>query len=798
MLVLAMTFGADAKSMPKNMVISDDGRMLLTVAQKYDGLYDIENIQVIELKFEQADWWEQLINNRDSKTDVTANLYYEGKEYKGVGVRFRGETSYIMVDNSQKKSFNISIDFTDQDLRLAGYKTLNLNNCFQDPSFMKEVMYSHLAGNYVPLMRANFAKLIINGENWGIYSNVQQLNREFYDEWFLSNDGVNWRAKIPDTTTLPKGPGGFVGFGTGFSTLNYFSKNPIEYTRYYQLKSSKIDDPWHILVTTCEKLNTLPVELLYDSLKYYIDVDRALWHIAVENVFTDDDGYMNKGGSDYYIYYDVETNRLTPIIYDGNSTFMNNKINHSLFYREPDNRFPLINRIFANPQLKQRYIAHVRTLVNNLFIPEQVNAVIDKFRNLIVNEVKSDNKKLYSEVQFNRSVGSLKDFIRDRRNFIINNDMLKAAPPIINTVDYISSAGKNIAPKHNEKVKINANIAAQNGIAKVFLYYGTGLAGTFDVIEMYDDGVHGDGSPNDGIYGAEIPGYSAGTYVRYYIEAIANNNFRTAAFSPEGAEAHVYFYQVETEILENPPIVINEFMASNGTTIADPQGDYDDWIELYNRSDKDIVLSGMYLSDKTDNPKKWKFPDNVVLKAGEYLLVWADENGKATPGLHANFKLAAEGEVIILSHNDANNNVIIDSVHFGPQQRDISYGRFPNGTGKFAKMPPTPGAVNISPLTNIESEHTIFLKVEEIYPNPFSDYINFRLLIDLPGNYTIEIYDNIGEKVNSIIDNYLESGIYNFSWDTRDFRGMPVTSGIYYINIRNEKGTYTKAVICEK
>jgi len=304
-----------------------------------------------------------------------------------------------------------------------------------------------------------------------------------------------------------------------------------------------------------------------------------------------------------------------------------------------------------------------------LLVTEQVNPLIDTFRDLISDEVKADSKKLYADIQFTRNINALKDFIRDRRNFVNNIDMLKAIPPSINTVNHLSDEGKNKAPKHNGKVTINAQITSQNGIAKVFLYYGTGLAGTFEIMEMFDEGNHNDGSPGDGIYGAEIPGFPAGTYVRYYIEAIANNNFRTATFSPEGAESHVYFYQVQLEMLENPAIVINEFMASNGTTIADPQGDYDDWIELFNRSDKDLVLSGMYLSDKTDNLKKWKFPDNVVLKAGEYLLVWADEDGKATPGLHANFKLSADGEVIILSHNDANQNAIIDSVHFGSQQR---------------------------------------------------------------------------------------------------------------------------------
>ncbi|MBE2190361.1 MAG: CotH kinase family protein, partial [Candidatus Kapabacteria bacterium] len=371
-LMLSASIDSEARTMPQNMSVSDNGRELMLEAKAPNDLYDINEVKVIELQFNQSDWWELLEANYETSTDIPANLIYNGTTYPNVGVRFRGQTSYKNIQGSQKKSFNISIDYEDEELRLDGYKTLNLNNCYTDATFMKEILYSRMAGKYVPMFKANFVKLIINGENWGIYSNVQQLNREFYSDWFLSNDGTNWRAIIPDTTTLPKGPSGFVGFGTGFSSLNYLGDNPIRYTRYYTLKSHKVENPWDDLVTTCQKLEQLPSNLMYDSLQYFIDVDRALWHLAIENIFTDDDSYINKGGMDYYIYYDIETNRINPIIYDGNSTFMMKNVNLSLFSKEGDTKYPLINKLFANPQLKQRYIAHVRTILNEIFTLENV------------------------------------------------------------------------------------------------------------------------------------------------------------------------------------------------------------------------------------------------------------------------------------------------------------------------------------------------------------------------------------------------------------------------------------------
>ena len=151
-------------------------------------------------------------------------------------------------------------------------------------------------------------------------------------------------------------------------------------------------------------------------------------------------------------------------------------------------------------------------------------------------------------------------------------------------------------------------------------------------------------------------------------------------------------------VMEGPSVVINELMADNDNTIADPQGDYDDWLELHNRTDSPIMLTGMYLSDKEDNPTKWQFPDGTEIPANGYLIVWLDEDHDdetATEGIHANFKLSKSGEVAMLVDTDANGNKILDSITFGEQETDVSFGRLPNGTGDFQVVPATPGAENI-------------------------------------------------------------------------------------------------------
>ncbi len=132
-------------------------------------------------------------------------------------------------------------------------------------------------------------------------------------------------------------------------------------------------------------------------------------------------------------------------------------------------------------------------------------------------------------------------------------------------------------------------------------------------------------------------------------------------------------------------LVINELMSKNTTTVKDQDGQYDDWIELYNLSDKDIDLSGYYLSDSKKEPTKWSFPKGTKIGAKSYLIIWADKDLNQK-GLHADFKLSSEGEMVILSAPD---KAVIDEVTFGAQTQELSYARVPDGTGSFTWTQPT-------------------------------------------------------------------------------------------------------------
>jgi len=194
-------------------------------------------------------------------------------------------------------------------------------------------------------------------------------------------------------------------------------------------------------------------------------------------------------------------------------------------------------------------------------------------------------------------------------------------------------------------------------------------------------------------------------------------------------------------------VVINEFMASNDMTAADPAGDFDDWIELYNTTDEAISLSGFFLSDKEDNLGKFEIPDslNVVIAPLGYLIIWADEDGdKMQEGIHANFKLSGGGEAVILSNPDT---VILDQIIYDEQTTDLSAARVPNGTGDFVIGEPTFGTTN--DITSSNDELILDQSKMSIYPNPNEGVFELQIHDAQHNQNHIKLYNVLGKLVHS-------------------------------------------------
>lgn len=140
-------------------------------------------------------------------------------------------------------------------------------------------------------------------------------------------------------------------------------------------------------------------------------------------------------------------------------------------------------------------------------------------------------------------------------------------------------------------------------------------------------------------------------------------------------------------------VVINEIQASNGTTFFDEDGEAEDWIELYNTGSETVSLNGFGLSDDYENPFRWVIPD-VSIAPGDYLLIWASGKDRNSPAfnLHTNFSISSSGEEILLTEPDGTR---MDEIPPIPIPRDISYGRYPDGSDQFYFFErPTPGTEN--------------------------------------------------------------------------------------------------------
>jgi hypothetical protein len=139
-------------------------------------------------------------------------------------------------------------------------------------------------------------------------------------------------------------------------------------------------------------------------------------------------------------------------------------------------------------------------------------------------------------------------------------------------------------------------------------------------------------------------------------------------------------------------VLINELMAKNQTTIADNAGAFPDWLELYNPGDEAVSLAGWTLTDDATEPGKFTFAAGTVLASRAFTLVWADGDPEEGED-HADFKLSGDGEELALFDDEG---ALADLVTFGPQEVDVSIGRYPDGADEIQVLPvPTPGTSNV-------------------------------------------------------------------------------------------------------
>lgn len=526
-------------SMPLFMREDASAHQLITGVSSQTGLYALSSIKRIDLSFLTGSWASQLEAIADTDDELYASLTFNQVTlpYR-VGVRYKGT---VLPGDTTKRSFFLSIDGVKKDQSLGGYYTLALNNADKDPSHIRDAVYRHCIQQYVPTPQVNFVNLRINGVDQGVYTNTEHLNATFIREWFLSTNGIRWRAE-PKVT----GEGTTAGlYGTGFSGLNYLGESATDYEPYYDLKNKPEDpQPINTIINVCRLLEQCGPDSLERKISAVLDLDRTLWYLACENIFTDEDSYVNKGGTDYYLYKDDETGRLTPLEYDGKDTFLDSAVEWDPFYHADDPNYPLLHKLLAVPAIRQRYLAHYRTILKEVYNPAFLHPVIDAYAALVDSAVKADPRRPVSYEAFTAAVASLKDHVTQRSTFLNAHDSINVNSLIISDVQWQVRGTSWATPSATDTVTVTARISG-GGTTGVFLNAGTGMVGGFRRLQMFDDGLHGDLQAGDGLFTALINPQSAGLRVRFYIEAVRGNASRTRSYMPSGAEHAVYTYTVE-------------------------------------------------------------------------------------------------------------------------------------------------------------------------------------------------------------------------------------------------------------
>lgn len=748
--------------------------------------YAIDAIQEIRIYFSQPNWDYLLdsLNAADEDARLIAPLLIiNGVAFDSVGVKYKGNSSYN--PNRPKNPFSIDLnEVIDQDYQ--GHTLIKLSNGFKDPSFLREALGYEIANQYMAAPKANYARVYVNDNYHGLYTNVESVKSKFLSERFYSSDNALFKC---DPTMGAANPPGCPQPMGGGATFTYHGADSTCYMRFYEIES---DYGWNELVDAANVLNNTPI-----NTHLAFDVDRILWMLAFNNILVNLDSYSGSGHN-YYAYKD-DNGRFCPILWDLNETFGSfsnaglpgpglnlaqmQQLDPVLHINNPNR--PFIQKILANPKYRKSYIAHMRTILAENFVNNNYQTRGQSLQALINTAVQEDVNKLYSYANFqsnllnnvvsgNSTIPGIATLMEARETFLLSHPEWQHIPPAIANVN----PGTTTAVIGNS-VQITATVS---NATLVRLRYRFTRAGIFVEAPMFDDGAHGDGAAGDGVYGASLtPGIAGKT--DYYIYA---ENNTAAMFSPQRAEHEFYTLTVTSGMgIAAGAVVINEFLAANDQGVTDPAGQYEDWIELYNTTSEDISLEGVFLSDDATNPDKWAFPA-ATIPAGGFLLLWADED-QNQEGLHTNFKLSKSGEEILLSNTDGS---IIDEVVFGAQETDVSWGRCPDGTGAFTAMTPTPGSANLDCTTAVAEpgEGRISLRV---FPNPLAEGQSLTLAIQSPA-----VQEGYLSLVNGLgVELYaqrllLHAGMQEIGLDV--LKNLP--RGLYWMRLATASGVISAGV----
>jgi spore coat protein H len=698
--------------------------------------------------------------NKDSNYEYMVTVTYTNDTARytidSVGFRLRGNTSR----NAQKKSFKLSFNSFLKGRKFLGFEKLNLNGQQNDPSIARSKISSLLSNELgIPSMRVSHTLFYINGVYHGVYANVEHIDEVFVQKRFGNNEGNLYKCLYPADLSYQ-----------GDNPDNY--KNEVFARRPYELKINEEDDDYSDLANFIRVLNQTSIEELPCALERVFNVDGYIRAIVLDILIGNWDGPIyNK--NNYYLYHNTESGQFEYIPFDLDNTLGIDWIGRDWASRniyswaKTNEARPIYRRILEVDEYRNRFTWYMQKYLTQVYSVTALNDYMnslqwalrpyvetDPYYSLDFGFTLNDYDKSYEEaLNYPHTAYGIRPFMEQRAS---------QANAQLEEIQTIVPIFRNLKEQVNtDEVKLRVvALDDKEGLSLTIEYKFEN--GTLNRIPMNHLG--------EGVYEGAIP-YDNEEAVTYRVKALdADQNTR---YYPR-------CYQNEIVLQSKVTVAINEIMASNTTTIQDEAGDFDDWIELYNYGDLPIFLGDKYLSDKVDNVTKWSFPDMHIMP-GEFILVWADEDGNQGP-LHSNFKLNKEGEILGIYDNNANNNIPIDILNFDTLDTDQALGRIPDGDGVWHIVSPSPGKSNW--VLSSEEVHSESIK---LFPNPASHRINIE-------NHNIRTASRMHYQILNANGAEILKGEYTGNKNTIDVNHLP--PGMYIFSLsENGKNLFKKKLV---
>lgn len=746
-------------------------------------LYDDSHLARVDVTIDSIslNW---IYNNVQSDSEHYAIFRFKNnwidEVVDSIGFRLRGNTSRV----SQKKSFKISFNTFIKGREFFGVDKLNLNGEHNDPSIIRSKLCFDLfkdVGKIAP--RANHVSVYINGKYYGLYISVEHIDDEFLEKNIKDDTGNLWKCLYP-------------------ADLVFINNDPLTYKNLthqgrpvYELKTNEEVGDYSKLARLIRIINNTSASILPDSLESVIDVPGVLKYLAMNILMGSWDDYWSLMNN-YYLYHNPSEDKFQIIPYDYDNTFGVDWFNINwananpyLFPKVASGYRPLADRLMDNNQCRDLYTHFLSFYRNNAYLlsfwEDRIDslknrittaAVGDTFRTLDYGFTVNDFINSYSATGYeNQHVKfGLKQFVNQRNQSIQTQLNYKNALPITYEIKFYPEY-----PSPTDSIYIYASCFSNIGLTEVSIYFIKDGSTDTQIFPMAFLPVANTKKVEEADrWIGVIPPLGEGGSGKFtvFLKDVQNRTISYPRKEPVRIKAFNFI---------SNSVLINEFMADNKTTIQDPAGEYDDWIELYNPTTSPVLLTGRYLTDKPGNLTKWKFTQpNLYLNPGEFLIIWCDEN-QGQQGIHTNFKLSKEGEFIALT--DIDGVSVIDSITFGPQTTDISFGRFPDASTNFQFLSPTPGFSNSSSGI-IETELPTDFSVS-VFPNPFNPSTTIQYSLAEMGELKITIYDVLGKEVITIDEGVKTAGTYSFIWDGKNSNGIFTGSGIYILRITSGKNS---------